>query len=169
MTKPDSSEYAPYYEKYISLVPDGNLPDVLAAQTPDTLSALRAVSPERSLFRYAPGKWSLRESLVHMTDGERIFTYRALRIARGDKTPLPGFEQDDYIAPSQADARSWESIVDEHEAVRGATMHLFRNLPADAWTRMGIASEKPVSVRALAYITAGHELHHLAIMRKFYL
>jgi uncharacterized damage-inducible protein DinB len=170
MERPSPSEYAAYYEKYVSLVPQG-LPivEILETQAASALAELRQISEEKSLYAYAPGKWTIRESFVHVTDTERIFTYRALRIGRGDQTELPGFEQDDYIVPSAANSRSWKSILEEQEAVRNATLQLFRNLPPDAWTRTGNASRNTVSVRALAYITAGHELHHLALLRNRYL
>ena len=169
MSRPAESEYAPYYHKYVSLVPDGNVADVLAAQTGRTSAELRAISEEKSLHRYAPGKWSLRESWLHVCDTERIFAYRLLRIGRGDQTPLPGFDQDPYVPLSGADSRTWASIVEELAAIRESTLHLLRNLPNDAWTRTGTASGNPVSVRAIAYMIAGHELHHLNLMRQHYL
>lgn len=170
-TAPAPSEYAAFYQTYVKLVPLGGegIVALLEAQTLTTLDALRQVSEEKSLHRYAPGKWSIRESFVHVSDTERIFSYRALRFARGDQKELAGFDQDDYILPSEADTRTWKSIVEEHEAVRMATLHLFRNLPESAWTRIGSANGNPVSVRALATITAGHELHHLSLLRDRYL
>jgi uncharacterized damage-inducible protein DinB len=170
MTRPTPSEYAPFYEKYVALVPESDsFLDLFEAQTAATLAALGEVGEDKSLHRYAPGKWSIRESFVHVADTERIFTYRALRFARGDGRELTGFDQDEYILPSEADRRTWSSIVNEYAAVRQATLALFRNLPADAWTRTGTANNHGVSVRALAYITAGHELHHMALLRERYL
>ena len=168
-SRPDPSEYAPYAEVYVSRVPDGSYLEFLEAQTKRVMAELRAVTEEQSLIRYAPGKWSLRESYLHVVDAERIFTYRALRIARNDQTDLPGFEQDDYIAPSEADERTWSSIVDEFEAVRASTIHLFRNLPEAAWTRTGSANGRKASVRGLAYITAGHVEHHMELLHQRYL
>ncbi len=168
-TRPESNEYSSFAANYVARVPDGDFLTFLEGQTANLFPLLRSISEDKSLTRYAPGKWSLRESLLHVADSERIFTYRALRVARNDQTNLPGFEQDDYIVPSEAGQRSWASIVDELEAVRGATLQLFRNLPESAWTRMGNANGNPVSVRALAYITAGHVEHHLELLRKRYL
>jgi hypothetical protein len=168
--KPTPEEYAPYYGKYISLVPDDGM--VLQhlynnRKALDTL--LSPLSPERWEYRYAEGKWSVKESLLHIIDTERIFAYRALRIARGDTTPLPGYEQDDYVPLSGANTRSGSSLLEEHATVRQATLTLFGNLPEEAWGRMGTASNNPVSVRALAYMLAGHELHHLTLFKERYL
>ena len=167
--RPDSSEFAPYYGKYISLVPDGDIVQTLARERDTTLEVLQSVSAEKSRFRYAAGKWSIRESYVHLIDGERIFSYRALRFARADQTPLASFEQDAYVGPSGADARDWSGIIDEYRVVRAATIALFANLPADAWTRTGIASANPVSVRAVAWMIAGHDVHHRNLLREKYL
>jgi uncharacterized damage-inducible protein DinB len=169
ISKPAAGEYNPYYSKYIDLVPDGDVVGTLASQIGPTLTALRAISDADSLKRYAAGKWSIREMLGHVNDGERIFAYRALRIARGDQTPLPGFEQDDYIAPGKFDARSWSSLIDEFEIIRKSTLALFRGFDEEAWRRTGTASENPVSVRALAYMIAGHERHHMNVLREKYL
>ncbi|SPE22370.1 conserved hypothetical protein [Candidatus Sulfopaludibacter sp. SbA3] len=169
MTRPDSSEYFAYYGKYISLVPDGDIVQALASERDTTLGVLDTVSDEKSLYRYAPGKWSIRECYVHLIDAERVFAYRALRFARADQTPLASFEQDDYVGPSGADSRAWPGIVDEYRVVRAATIALFANLPADSWTRTGVASGNPISVRALAYIIAGHDMHHRNLLRERYL
>lgn len=168
--RPEPAEYPEYFGKYVSLVPEGG--DIVAtfdAQTAALFPELRAVSEPASLHRYAPGKWSLRESWLHVADTERIFTYRLLRFARKDPAQLSSFDQDIYIEPSQADQRSWKSIVDELEAVRSATFQLVRNLPADAWSRTGSVGGNTVSVRAMAYITVGHVFHHLALQRERYL
>lgn len=167
--RPAASEHQPYYSKYIALVPEGDIVRTLATERDTTLGFLDTVTAEKSLYRYEPGKWSIRESYVHLTDTERIFSYRALRIARGDQTPLPGFEQDDYVAPSAADSRDWSSIVDEYRAVRAATIALFANLPNEAWTRAGTAGGNPISVRAIAWIAAGHDIHHRILLREKYL
>jgi hypothetical protein len=167
--RPDASEYAEYFGKYVSLPADGDIVATLEQQTAATLRELRAVTEEKSLYRYAEGKWSLREAWLHVADTERIFTYRLLRFARKDPANLSSFDQDIYIEPSKADERTWASIVDEFEAVRNATLHLVRNLPSDAWMRTGTVGGNTVSVRAMAYITAGHELHHAELMRKRYL
>ncbi len=169
LTRPAASEYAPRYEKYVSLVPDGDILETLRSEFSITLALLNTISEEASLHRYAPGKWSVRESVLHVSDTERIFAYRALRFARGDTTELAGFEQDAYVEPSAAGSRSWQSILAEIAAVRQSSIELFRNLPPDAWTRSGIASGNPITVLALAYLIPGHELHHRNILRQRYL
>jgi len=118
-TRPDASEHAPYYGKYTSLVPDGDIVQTLLAERDTTLAVLQSISDEKSLYRYAPGKWSIRECYVHLTDTERIFTYRALRFARADQTALAGFEQDNYVIPSGADSRPWQNIIDEYHKSAG--------------------------------------------------
>ena len=168
ISKPAAGEYNPYYSKYIDLVPDGDVIGTLASQNKGTFDALRAISDADSLKRYTPGKWSIREMIGHMNDTERIFAYRALRIARGDQTPLPGFEQDDYIAPGRFDSRSWPSLIDECATIRLCSLALFHGFDEDAWRRQGIASNSPVTVRALAYIIAGHERHHMNVLHEKY-
>jgi uncharacterized damage-inducible protein DinB len=167
--RPESNEYAPYYEKYVSLVPAGSIIETLQSQAADTLALLRGVSEERAASRYEPGKWSVKEVVGHVIDTERIFSYRALRFARNDKTPLPGYEQDDYARAANYDARTLADLADDFERVRAATVSLLRSLDAEAWTRRGLASDNEVSVRALAHIIAGHELHHVNILRERYL
>lgn len=169
MTKPPKTEYAPYYEKYVSLVPEGNIVNTLTKQLGDTLAAWRAVPADKADHRYAPGKWSTKEMMVHVIDTERIMAYRALRIARGDKTPLPGFEQDDFMANTDWSTRTIADLADEFEAVRKSNLHLFRHLTDSAWQQVGTASNNPISTRALAYIIAGHELYHQEILRDRYL
>jgi uncharacterized damage-inducible protein DinB len=167
--RPEVNEYAPYYEKYVSLVPDGNIVETLERQAADTLALLRGVTEEKAASRYEAGKWSVKEVLGHITDGERIFAYRALRFARNDQTPLSGFEQDDYVRAADFDARTFASLVAEFESVRAATLTLLRSFDDAAWQRRGVASDNQVSVRALAHIIAGHELHHIGILRERYL
>jgi len=169
MTRPNTTEYAPYYDKYVTLVPDGDITTTLAAQLEDTLALLRSIPEERGGYAYEPGKWSIKELLGHVIDGERIFAYRALRIGRNDKTPLPGFEQDDYVANTNFNARTLASLIDEFAAVRQANLSLFRYFTAEEWHRRGTASENEVSARALAYIIAGHELYHRDILKARYL
>ena len=166
---PDKTEAAEYYFTYINQVPPGDIGRVLETQRSETLALLRGVSEERSLHRYAPDKWSMREVVSHLNDAERLFTFRALWFARGFDSPMASFDQNIAIASAGAGARSWSSHVDEFAAVRGATLHLFEHMPADAWERRGIASDNPVTVRALAYITAGHVAHHVRILRERYL
>jgi hypothetical protein len=168
-TKPDKSEYLPYYERYISLVPEGDVVSTLAGQIGETLALLRGLPASVSTYRYAPDKWSVNELVGHLIDSERIFAGRALRFARNDSAPLPGFEQDDYVRNATFDAYPLSELASEFEAVRQSTLYLFKHLDEEAWTRRGIANNAEVSVRALAYITAGHELHHRNVLRSRYL
>jgi hypothetical protein len=168
-SKPNAYEYGEYFGKYIALVPDGDFNPTLQEITTTSHSLLTSISEERSLHRYAPGKWSIRESWLHVADTERIMCYRALRFARGDEKELAGFDQDPYVALSEAQARSWRSIVEEYFAVRQASLAFFRNVPADAWMRKGIANGNPFTVRALGYTIAGHDLHHRKLLREKYL
>jgi len=169
INRPDETEYAPYYGKYMSLVSGDDILKALSDQVSETLTLLRSVPESQAGFRYADGKWSVRELVGHMIDSERIFAYRALRFARNDTTPLPGYEQDDYILNASFDACSLGDLAAEFESVRRATLFLFKHLDGEAWMRRGVASENEVSVRALAYIIAGHELHHMGILRDRYL
>jgi uncharacterized damage-inducible protein DinB len=169
IAKPAAGEFAPYYSRYIDLVPEGDALGTLAAQIHGTVGALHAISDADSLKRYAAGKWSIREVVGHMIDTERIFAYRALRFARNDRTPLPGFEQDDYIAPARFDSRPWPGLAAEFEAVRQSNLAMFRGFDQEAWMRRGVASGNPMSVRAVAYVIAGHERHHMRVLREKYL
>lgn len=168
-TRPDRGEAVEYYFAYIDQVPEGDVCDILESQLPETLSLLRGISEEKSAFRYAPGKWSVREVLSHVNDAERLFVFRAFWFARGFDSPLPSFDQDAAIFAAGADERVWSSHVQEFAAIRAATVAFFRDLPAEAWMRRGIASDNPFTVRALAYITAGHAIHHARILRERYL
>ena len=170
--RPQPGEYAPYYDRYISLIP-GN--DILAALTAledqrrQMLLLLSGRTEADGDLRYAPEKWSLKEVLGHINDTERIMSYRALRIARGDATPIEGFEQDDYVRNGPFRRRPLSDLIEDYIAVRRATLSLFRNLDEAAWTRRGVANKNEVTVRALAYIIAGHELHHRRIIEEKYL
>jgi hypothetical protein len=166
--KPEPDEYAPYYEKYISLVPGTEIVSILEAQRLQTMLLFAGRSERDGNFRYAADKWTVKQVLGHLTDCERIFAYRALRIARGDQTPLSGFEQDDYVRAGGFGERSLADLVDEFAHVRNATVALFRPLDKDVWMRRGIANKNEVSVRALAFIAAGHELHHRRILEERY-
>ncbi len=168
MARPDRTEAADYYFTYIDQVPDGDICEILRAQSAGVLNLFELISEDQSLHRYAPGKWSIREVLSHLNDGERLFVFRAFWFARGFDTPLPSFDQDIAVAAAGADDRSWRSHVEEFRAVREATLTFFQTLPPDAWTRRGIASDNPFTVRALAYITAGHVAHHVRILREQY-
>jgi hypothetical protein len=168
-TAPDRSEAADYYFTYIDKVPAGNVCEILEAQLSDTVALLRSIPEEQSLGRYAPGKWSIREVVSHVNDTERLFVFRAMWFARGLEGALPSFDQEIAIRSAGADARSLASHLDEFRAVRAATLTLFQNLPSDAWMRRGMASGYSFTVRALAYITAGHVAHHAQILRERYL
>src|SRR5688572_8228868 len=169
-TPPDRTEAAEYYFTYIDKVPSGiDIREILATQLDETLSFLSGIPDEKSLHRYAPGKWSIREVVGHLNDCERMFTFRAFWFARGFDSPLPSFDQNIAVSAAGSDSRSLQSHVDEFRDVRGATLQLFQNMPDDAWPRRGIASGNPFSVRALAYIAAGHVTHHTQIIRQQYL
>jgi hypothetical protein len=168
MRAPERSEAAEYYFRYIDLVPRGDILEILAAQADETVAALSTIPEAASLGRYEPGKWSVREVAGHVSDTERLFVARAFWFARGFDTPLPSFEQDVAIAAAAFDARSWASLIDEFRTVRDASLSFFRGLPAAAWDRRGIASGNPFTVRALAFLAAGHVMHHMAILRERY-
>jgi len=167
--RPQSSEYAPYYETYIRLVPEEDVLPALAGQIDGSLAMLRGVAEQASLQRYAEGKWSLREVVGHVTDAERIFSYRALRFGRDDRKELQGFDQDPYIAAAGFDRLAWAELLEQWRLVRQTTVMLFRGFDDAAWMRRGVASGNEVSVRALAYTIAGHERHHMKIVRERYL
>jgi hypothetical protein len=167
---PDRTEADAYYFTYIDKVPrDTDIVRHLEAQLDETTALLNGVADDKSLHRYAPGKWSIRESMSHVNDTERVFTFRAMWFARGFSIPLPSFDQDIGVAGSSADTRAWRSHIDEFRAIRGATIQLFRNMPDEAWSRRGVASGMEFTVRALSYITAGHVAHHLGVLRERYL
>jgi hypothetical protein len=168
-TIPDRTEAAEYYFTYIDQVPGGDICETLEAQSGETLALLHGISEEESLRRYAPEKWSIRQVVSHMNDSERVFVFRAFWFARGFDTPLPSFDQNIAVSAAAADERSWGSHVEEFRAVRAATLTFFQNLPAHAWTLSGVASGNLFTVRALAYIVAGHVTHHTNIVRTRYL
>jgi hypothetical protein len=170
MTHPPSpDEYGPPYAGYVARVPAGvDIVEQLAGQLDDTAARLRAVPEERGSYRYAPGKWSVKDVVAHLTDVERVMAYRALRIGRGDPTPLPGFDESAYAAEAAADRLPLAALVDAFAQTRRCTLDLFRQLPPAAWDRRGSASGFPVSVRALGFILVGHELHHLGVLAERY-
>jgi len=167
--RPQPTDYAAHYEKYVSLVPGTDILGVLEAQRMLTRQLLGARSEREGNFRYAPDKWTVKEVVGHLADSERIFAYRALRISRGDKTPIEGFEQDDYVKNGGFNDRTLADLAEEFAQVRSATLVLFHGLGGDAWQRRGIANKNEVTVRALAYIIAGHELHHRRVLEENYL
>ena len=168
VARPESSEYAPHYEKYITLVPGNDILGALEAQRLRTIQLFAARSERDGNFRYAPDKWTVKEVLGHVSDTERIFAYRAMRIARADKTPIEGFDQDGYVRNALFNQRALTDLAEEFAQVRGASIALFRGLPAEAWLRRGVANKNEVTVRALAFVIAGHELHHRRILEERY-
>ena len=167
--RPSRDEAAEYYFNYIDLVAAGDICDILAQQRAETIALLRSVPVERTRHRYAADKWSVSGVVAHVNDCERLFAFRAFWFARGFESPLPSFSQDIAAKYDGADERSWDSHIEEFAAVRDGTLQLFSHLPADAWLRRGIASDNPFSVRALAFVTAGHVIHHSRILSERYL
>jgi uncharacterized damage-inducible protein DinB len=168
IARPQAGEYAPYYDRYISLISGEDILSTLDQQRREMMLLLSCRDDDEGDFRYSPDKWSAKEVLGHVCDTERIFAYRALRISRADATPLEGFEQDDYVRNGPFAQRPMADLVEDFIAVRRATLSLLRNLDEVAWSRRGIANKNEVSVRALAYIIAGHELHHRRILEEKY-
>ena len=166
--RPQSDEYPSFFEKYVSLIQSDDIVATLETQRVQIAQFLGARSEREGNFRYAPGKWTVKEIIGHLSDSERIFSYRALRIARGDGTPLPGFEQDDYIVTGGFNDRTLADISAEFLAVRLASMAMVQSFTEEAWSRRGTASEHPVTVRAMGYVIAGHEMHHRKILDERY-
>jgi hypothetical protein len=169
MTQPQANEAASYYFRYIDLAPTDDIVSFLDQQFKETMPLLEGISEEQSMHRYAPDKWSIREMLNHISDGERIFLGRALWFARGFTDPLPSFDQEIAVAGAKANETSWADLVDEFRTVRLATLSFLRSLPSEAWSRTGIASDSPVSVNALVYIIGGHLAHHVNVLKERYL
>ena len=167
--RPSSNEYAPYYDRYISLVTEPNALEALERQLAEMLPVLRSVSEAQAGHRYAPGKWSIRQVLGHLIDAERVFAYRALRFARADRTPLPGFDENTYAEAAGSDRRSLRDLIEEIELVRRANVAMLRGFEEAAWTRIGTANDVEMSVRALAFVIAGHGCHHTNILKERYL
>ena len=168
MTRPQTTEAASYYFKYIDLITSDEIIPTMESQMGETLQLLEGISEEQSLKSYAPGKWTIREMLNHINDGERLFLGRAFWFARGFQDPLPSFEQDLAVQAAQANQTPWAELVEEFRNVRLSTLSFFRNLPDEAWSRSGVASDNPVSVRAIAYIIAGHVVHHTQVLKEKY-
>jgi hypothetical protein len=169
IVRPDHDEAADYYYTYIDQVGEGDIRDVLERQSSETTSLLRTIDDQQSSQRYAPDKWSIREVVGHINDTERLFVFRALWFARECEGALPSFDQNVAVPTAAANERSWSSHVDEFKQVRAATVAFFSNLPTSAWSRRGVASGYEFTVRALAFITAGHAAHHVKILRERYL
>lgn len=166
--RPQPAEAAAYYFTYINQVTGDDAVSIVETQLEEAMSFFAGISEERSQHRYLPDKWSIRQVVNHVTDTERAFAFRALWFARGFQAPLPGYDQNVAAAGAEADAISWSDHLEEFRRVRLSTISLFRNMPSEAWTRSGIASDNPFTVRALAYIIAGHLAHHLTILRERY-
>jgi len=167
--RPNDDEYSPFYGKYIQRVADGDLVAILRDQVATSAALLRNAPADRADFAYAPGKWTLKQVIGHMIDVERVMSYRALRFSHNDATELPGFDENDWVANSNSSERTIADLVAEYEAVRAATVHFARHLGRDALVRRGTANGQQLSVRALLFIIAGHELHHIALVRERYL
>ena len=167
--RPAAGEYAPPHTGYVNEVPDGDVVALLKKQNGETLRLLGRIGEKKSRHRYAPGKWSIREVVGHMTDTEHVFAYRALRFARGDKTPLPGFDEVAWGNASNADTRTLKSLLEEFAAVRATTLAMIKSFSPELLNRTGTASGHPVSVRGLVYVMAGHERHHVRILKERYL
>lgn len=169
LDRPLPEEYAPYYESYIALVTEGNLIDRLSLQMEDMLTLLMTVTDEMGVYRYAPNKWSLKEVIGHITDTERIMSYRLLRVARGDSTPLAGFNENDYVAAASFNDHNIRKLIHDFAMVRASTVSLCLELSDDAWLRKGTVNNYSVTARSIAYMIAGHELHHYHMIKERYL
>jgi hypothetical protein len=167
-SRPEADEYAPRFAGYVARVPDGDILAILRAQCDATQALLAPLSRAQVLARPKPDDWNILEVLGHITDGEQVFAYRALRIARGDTTPLAGFEQDDYVRAARSSERTLEELLEAYAAQRHATIGLLRGFAAEAWLRRGTVSGHPCSARGWAYIAAGHELYHIADFHERY-
>jgi uncharacterized damage-inducible protein DinB len=169
MHKPKSKEYPSYYSRYIDLIKSEDILSVLENQNQDMHDLLSRISEEAATFRYAPEKWSIKEVIGHVIDVERIFVYRALRIARGDKTPLPGFEEDDYVKNANFDSRTLIDLSDEFRSVRESTLTMFSSFEEKIYSREGTASGLKFTVRSIPFIIAGHEVHHRQVIKDKYM
>jgi hypothetical protein len=167
--KPKKGDFSDYYKHYIDLVEHDNHMAALQDNHERIVKFLKKLPKKKRDFRYDEGKWSPKEILIHLLDAERVFAYRALRFSRGDETELPGYDHDSYVEPAQADKRKWKSIIKEYSAVRNATLALFGNIPEESLDRGGVCSGARQTVRAIGYIIAGHELHHMRVIQEKYL
>jgi hypothetical protein len=168
MQRPTDSEYAPFYARYVALVPESDILAVLEPQVEEIRRLLATVSAEKEVYRYAQGKWSIRQVLGHLVDGERIFGYRAFCFSRGEQAALPSFDENEYVAAARSDAVPLRELVDELALVRRSNLAVLRRLDAREWAQVGTASGKPVSVRAIAWVLAGHPRHHVQVLRERY-
>lgn len=166
--RPAPTDYADFYANYVSLVPEEDVLSAIETQSSETQKLLASVDETRGAYRYEQGKWSVKEVIGHVTDAERVFGYRALCIARGDQSSLPGFDEQEYMRNANFDAWKVGDLAELYAVNRRANIVFFRNLPEEAWDRRGTANNSPVTVRALAYIIAGHERHHVQVLRERY-
>jgi DinB superfamily len=169
MNRPAETEYAPYFENYIGQVNETDVMAVLRSEIDDLDVLLNRVPAEKETYAYAEGKWTIRQMIGHLIDGERVFGYRAFCIARGEKQNLPGFEQDDYLLTAPYNDISLEDLLSELRLVRLSNIAMFRTLDEEAWSRVGIANNNEVTVRAIAFVMAGHLRHHMKVLRERYL
>jgi hypothetical protein len=169
LSRPLPGEYAEGYAPYIAEAGEGDALVQLQGQLEEAAALFGALSESQGAFRYAPGKWSLKDLLQHLSDAERIFAYRCLRIGRGDTTPMPGFDEDAYVAAAGADSRSMVSLVADWRAVRTASLTLFQDLPDGAWGNQGTTNNRTLTARCIPYIALGHAAHHLRMVRERYL
>lgn len=167
--RPEPSEFPSAFAAYVGKVPELDPIPVLEGQPGELRSRLAGVAPDRETYRYAPGKWSVRELVGHVIDSERVFAFRALAFARGEQAPFPGFDEDEYARHAGSDSRTLADLTEELDVVRRSNVLLFRSLPGEAWSRVGIANGKPATVRALAFVMAGHLRHHVEVLETRYL
>lgn len=166
--RPIDGEFAPYYGKYIEKVSDGNILDTLALQNKESVEFFMRLSDQQAMHRYQPDKWTIKDVVGHLTDSERVFAYRSMRVSRADTTPMPGFDENTYVANANFADRKLSDLAQEFARVRQTTLDLFRSFGETVWTRKGTANNNDVTVRALAWIIAGHELHHQMIVKTRY-
>jgi hypothetical protein len=169
MNHPEKSEYAEFYETYVSLVPEAEIFPAMENQIAEVQNVFAEIAEEKGGYAYAEGKWTIKELAGHLIDAEKIFAYRALRIARADQTPIEGFEQDGYIETAKFNDQKLADLVEDFKLLRQVNVRFFKNLPAEAWPRTGTASNAEISVRALAFIIVGHVRHHLNVLKTRYL
>lgn len=168
MSRPGPDEYAGFFARYVDSVPDGDIVAQLESQGSATQQLLASIGEERAGYRYAPDKWSIKQVIGHITDSERVFAYRLMAIARGETQSLPGFDENEYMANVNFDKQSLAELAEGLAATRRATLALVRGLDDQAWSRRGVANQNPVTVRAMAWVAAGHERHHLNVLRERY-
>ncbi len=168
MPRPNSTEYAPFYQTYINRVDGDNIQELLSRYSRASLAFWQSIAEEKGDYAYAPGKWSIKQLVNHLSDSERIFAYRALRIARGDETPLAGFEENDYADAARVQHRTLKDLVHEFQSVRSATLSLFNSFSETELTRLGTANGASVSVNAIGFVIVGHTLHHELVARERY-